>query len=77
MRQRHTRAAIRDARWRYIRRRGSFFSNLYGDSWGHPRPGVYSKWNGVCSCGLCRAEKFRDRRQATNRRLDRLDGDAW
>ena len=77
MRQRHTRAAIRAARQRYIRRRVALFSNLYEHGWTHPKRGVFSKWNGVCSCGLCRAEKFRDGRQATYRRMERLDASAW
>lgn len=77
MRQRHTRVAIRAARLRYIRRRVSLFRNLYDDGWLHPKIGVYNKWNGVCSCRWCRAEKFRDGRQATYRRLDHLDDAAW
>ena len=77
MRQRHTRAVIRAARQRYIRRRVSLFNNLFYGDWGHPKFGVYNKWNGVCSCGLCRAEKFRNGRRATYRRLDRLNDAAW
>ena len=77
MRQRHARAAVRAARRRYIRRRLALFSSHYEGGWQHPKPGVYSKWNGVCSCGLCRAAKFRDGRQATYRRMERLDISAW
>ena len=77
MRQRHARAMIRVARKRYIRRRLRLFNALYGAGWAHPKPGRYSKWNGACSCSLCKAAKFRDRRRTTYQRMDRAETAAW
>ncbi|GBF07472.1 hypothetical protein DAERI_140133 [Deinococcus aerius] len=64
--KRHSRAVLRHQRGRYIRRRLRY---AYAGEW-RPKPvwawwyrvpGQASKNNTVCSCGLCRAEKYRDK----------------
>ncbi|BDP41031.1 hypothetical protein DAETH_10000 [Deinococcus aetherius] len=64
--KRHSRAIVRHHRQRIIRRRlrRAYVkewppNRIWG--WRYKACGQASKNNTVCSCGLCRAEKYRDR----------------
>ncbi len=71
MSKRHSRAHIIGQRIRYVARRLKLvrrvlFGKSLGDSdwhdWKERNAGRLSKWNTVCSCWMCRDEKYRDRR---------------
>lgn len=64
--KRHSRATVRHHRQRIICRRLRYAyvgERPLNPTWGwvYKARGQASKNNTVCSCGLCRAEKYRDR----------------
>ena len=63
--QRHERAHIIFQRCRHIARRLAFVKKAYpADAWPwyFKNAGRLSKWNLVCSCWMCRGEKYREKR---------------
>ncbi|MCL6478567.1 MAG: hypothetical protein K6T65_09120 [Peptococcaceae bacterium] len=78
--KRHSRAHIIGQRIRYVARRLRLVRRvLFGRSleaddwqnWKQRNAGRLSKWNTVCSCGICRDEKYRDKRGREKARIRR------
>lgn len=60
--RRHRRSRIVARRWRVLSR---FHDAPPLGPWWSVGPGRFDKYNGCCSCGLCRDPKYRDSRATT------------
>jgi len=78
--RRHSIAQTRYQRRRYIAKRLGLIRRIYPydcRDWYFKHAWRLSKWNLVCSCGLCRDRKYRDGRAADKDRLRRTMSDEW
>ena len=78
--RRHSIAQIRYQRRRYIAKRLDLIRRLYPydcRAWYFEHAWRLSKWNLVCSCGLCRDEKYRDGRAREKSRVRRTIDEEW